>query len=514
MSFIFPTQPGYSYPKSHSVGNEGQAVAIERRTIVPKHTIALGLLVFALLWICQLWVTSVAPPEDNIEQLVWTTSMEWGYYKHPPLPTWLLWPLVKIFGPHSVLTFVLAGLTTLGAIAIMWRFLRDLRGPQYALVALLATVCITYYNRRLDVYNHDTVLMVIVALSAMLTWKAHQSGQIKWWAMLGLCLGLGALTKYQIAVTMTCTLAFWLYAGGWKTRAGKNGFAVMCAVISLIFLPHAIWMVQNEFAPIRYAMESSLGANHAMLGRVSGVLHWVAEQLFNRMAPTWLFLLIASLLLKFSKTSYKANSIRPITAQSTLFAKDSRALLMIWGFLPLVFMPFVGLALGSHLQLRWASPFLIFAIPAVFELLRFKLISVRIPFTPIATAFVLTQGLLLTVSFFISQADAQSFLPNKVKKIDPVELAQAIEEQAQNALGGKICLVSGNTELAGGLAMALKDHPSVLIDGRLDRSPWLTQEKLLNCGTLELTMHSKNADAVLVGQQFPGLSWRAIPAQR
>lgn len=237
MSFIFPTQPGYSYPKSHSVGNEGQAVAIERRTIVPKHTIALGLLVFALLWICQLWVTSVAPPEDNIEQLVWTTSMEWGYYKHPPLPTWLLWPLVKIFGPHSVLTFVLAGLTTLGAIAIMWRFLRDLRGPQYALVALLATVCITYYNRRLDVYNHDTVLMVIVALSAMLTWKAHQSGQIKWWAMLGLCLGLGALTKYQIAVTMTCTLAFWLYAGGWKTRAGKNGFAVMCAVISLIFCP-------------------------------------------------------------------------------------------------------------------------------------------------------------------------------------------------------------------------------------------------------------------------------------
>src|SRR5256885_10565865 len=25
--------------------------------------------------------------KDNLEQLTWVHSLEWGYYKHPPLPT-------------------------------------------------------------------------------------------------------------------------------------------------------------------------------------------------------------------------------------------------------------------------------------------------------------------------------------------------------------------------------------------------------------------------------------------
>ena len=51
----------------------------------------IGGLVFAALWLSLLGFSSFAPPIDNIEQLTWVRSLEWGYYKHPPLPTWLLW---------------------------------------------------------------------------------------------------------------------------------------------------------------------------------------------------------------------------------------------------------------------------------------------------------------------------------------------------------------------------------------------------------------------------------------
>ena len=49
----------------------------------------IGMAVFALAW---LWLSNrivLAPPTDNIEQLIWVRSLEWGYYKHPPLPTWM-----------------------------------------------------------------------------------------------------------------------------------------------------------------------------------------------------------------------------------------------------------------------------------------------------------------------------------------------------------------------------------------------------------------------------------------
>ena len=503
MSFIFPASPDYS-------GQQNQASGSSRAPNISIYIIVAGLLAFATLWLGQLWAISVAPPEDNIEQLIWTTSLEWGYYKHPPLPTWLLWPLVKIFGTQPLLTLVLGGATTLGAIAIMWRLLLSLRGQQYALIALLAALCITYYNRRLDVYNHDTVLMVIVALSAALTWKAHQTGEIKWWAVLGLCLGLGAITKYQIAVTMTCTLAFWLYSNAWKTRRGRLGFAVMCLVISLIFLPHGIWMIQNDFAPIRYAMDSSLGASGDAISRITGASQWLAEQIFNRMAPAWLFLLVAWCLLKLrAPQSFTASSIQPVRRINQR-DRDVRALLLIWGLLPLAFMPFVGLVMGSHLLLRWASPFLIFAIPAAFELFNFTVAKKPIPMRPIWIAFFIVQGLLLVASFWMSYAGGQSKSSNKAKKFDYAQLAQVLEQPAKSALGGTICLISGNTELAGGLAIALSDKPQVLIDGRLDRSPWLTQESLRNCGIVELAMNSQDAAAVPVGQMYPGLSWRAV----
>ena len=54
--------------------------------------IGIGMAVFALAW---LWLSDravLAPPTDNIEQLIWVRSLEWGYYKpvsytHLTLPT-------------------------------------------------------------------------------------------------------------------------------------------------------------------------------------------------------------------------------------------------------------------------------------------------------------------------------------------------------------------------------------------------------------------------------------------
>ena len=60
--------------------------------------VAIGLTLFAAVWLSVLAFTSLSPPADNIEQLTWVRSLEWGYYKHPPLPTWLLWLPVKVFG--------------------------------------------------------------------------------------------------------------------------------------------------------------------------------------------------------------------------------------------------------------------------------------------------------------------------------------------------------------------------------------------------------------------------------
>ena len=133
--------------------------------------VVLGMIAFAAPWLWLLERSTLAPPTDNIEQLTWVRSLEWGYYKHPPLPTWLLWPFVQALGWSAWTTYVLGALCTLGGFFIYWRMLRGMRGGAYALVALLAGLCVTFYNGRLHFYNHEIPLITFVAGAAAACWR-------------------------------------------------------------------------------------------------------------------------------------------------------------------------------------------------------------------------------------------------------------------------------------------------------------------------------------------------------
>ena len=64
------------------------------------------LAVFAWVGWTTTWDTGLYG--DNVEQFVWSHSMELGYYKHPPLPTWLMGMAIAAIGSHWWLTNALA----------------------------------------------------------------------------------------------------------------------------------------------------------------------------------------------------------------------------------------------------------------------------------------------------------------------------------------------------------------------------------------------------------------------
>src|SRR5438045_3237006 len=75
-----------------------------------RHASLHGAVLVALLALVVLWTVPMAafyetPPCDNVEELFWGGSLEWGYYKHPPLPSWLMGPLVSLAGRQAWLTY-------------------------------------------------------------------------------------------------------------------------------------------------------------------------------------------------------------------------------------------------------------------------------------------------------------------------------------------------------------------------------------------------------------------------
>lgn len=210
----------------------------------------MGLLLYAAVWLLHLAYTSLSPPTDNIEQLTWVHSLEWGYYKHPPLPTWLIWVPAQVFGANAWTSYVTGAAFTLGSIGLLWSLLSRLKGPTYASLAALAMLGIAYYNGRLHYYNYNVVPMFCATASLSLCWKAHTTGQLRWWAVLGVALGLGALAKYQIAVTMASVLAFWLHQRGWRDARQRTGLLLAALIVLAILVPHLLWLRTHDFGPI------------------------------------------------------------------------------------------------------------------------------------------------------------------------------------------------------------------------------------------------------------------------
>jgi 4-amino-4-deoxy-L-arabinose transferase-like glycosyltransferase len=473
----------------------------------PAALVGVILVMFGIVWLAMLSYTTLTPPTDNIEQLTWIGSLEAGYYKHPPLPTWLFWLPATLFGATARTSYVVGAVCTLGTIALLWRLLSDLRGSGYALLALLAVLCIAYYNGRLYYYNHNVVLMWFVTASATLCWKAHSTRRLRWWVGLGVALGLGALAKYQIAVTVVCVLAFWLHQRGWRDPVARLGLLLAALISLLLFVPHLQWLRDHDFGPIHYALDSSLGVHRAPSVRWGDSFHWLADQVLNRAAPAWMLLGWAI----YAQPDGPKPTPQDTQVPDTSHDQASRALLLIWGIVPLLFMPLVGLFAGADLQLQWGTPFLLFAVPAAMEISSRWVAWSRRGLKPALKAFVVIQSMLLLVSYLTSLRGPLALQDRHWRTFDGAALAAAIAPRAREALGGRICVVSGPGALAGAMALELPEHPSVLIDGRYDRSPWVDKRVVKTCGAVELSDGAAPLGSEPVGSEFPRLSWRIRP---
>lgn len=378
---------------------------------------------------------------------------------------------------------------------------------------MLAALCITYYNARFTTYNHNTVLMLVSTASAALFWQACSTGRLRWWIGLGVTLGLGMLTKYQIAVSMASVLAFWLHQRGWRDVAQRRGLLLAMLIASLMFVPHLSWLREHDFGPVGYAIESSLGAHLSMPERIVDVLNWLADQLLNRALPAWLLLFSIVMLQRRShrveRTVTTGTAASRANRPTPQRPDDARALILIWGLLPLGFMPLVGLVVGSHLHLPWGTPHLLFAVPAAMELLRSRIRWNSIALRHVTATFLVIQGAAMLMSVGTSAWGPASLRDHHWRSFDSAAMARQLEPALRKALAGsQLVAVSGPEVLAAALAHALPEGPAVVIDGLLDRSPWVDAATLTSGPMLQLQVGKPLPDGVAVGGAYADTWWR------
>src|SRR3546814_74065 len=234
------------------------------------------------LWTVLCGVSHRAPDLDGMEELVWASSLELGYYKHPPVPSWFMHILAQVFGRPVWLTFFAGQLFSALALWFIWRLGCEFTTPRKALMAMLITSTCIYFSLRGTIYNHNTAQLWSIAAATWLFYRALRYQHLSTWFWLGAISAIATMTKYSAVIQFTAFLCFMLRQGSFKDTRNLKGLACALAAFAVVISPHVYWLAIHSFQPLRYA-DSSLDTS-GYLDAFKDILDFTLDQL-ARLSP-------------------------------------------------------------------------------------------------------------------------------------------------------------------------------------------------------------------------------------
>ena len=152
--------------------------------------------------VCVRLFTSNATDLDESEQLLATQRLQWGYGPQPPLYTWLQFPFVQLFGSSMLALALFKNLLLFGIYALTYQNARIITRDH--LLSVAAAVSLFFLPQIAWESQRDLTHSVIVTFSAAATFhvflRLNQSRTLGWYAVFGVCLALGMLSKYSFGV--------------------------------------------------------------------------------------------------------------------------------------------------------------------------------------------------------------------------------------------------------------------------------------------------------------------------
>lgn len=446
-----------------------------------RRALLMLLLVYLVFWPLVATLSHHSLPLDMIEGFVWSLNPQAGYYKHPPLPAWVIAVSVLAFGKQSFALLMLGPLCIVFAMIALWCLARQFLDERLSVVALFLTATQFYFNVLIPEFNHNVIQIPLWALSIALFWAATRRGHWVLFLALGLSLGLCLLAKYSAAL-LYLFLGFWLLIDAESRRQLSAGKVILCiAALLAVASPNLIWLVSHDFQSLNYVQER-MGERLSIVGRASAIAEFFAAQVGINSVMIVLSIWLLTLHAGTSKSGADGERSSHDGASRFLLAAS---------LLPMQISMAVPLIAGRPLRDMWAMMMfttlglaLVHWRPAAFR----RLYSRRW-----LMAWLVFQGLMLAA--YAGNVYYKTQIKHSLTRANfpGPELAALIEKDWQEKTGhAPLRYVVGTTWAAGNVAFYAKATPAVLINGEFGISPWVTPERLSACGHVLLWAPEKS----------------------
>jgi hypothetical protein len=437
----------------------GAASVLERH---PVRCFLLFALCHALLWTLLPVLTQPNAPLDTLEMIYWGHEWQPGYYKHPPLPAWLAEFACSLSTNDVWPTYVLCQLATLGCFWGAFQIGREMRGNATGLLAVALLEGCYYYNFTTTEFNNNVTSRVWWALTILCLYRGVKHHRLVSWILAGVCLGLGMLSKYDTAILAIVMAAFSvIHPAGrqcWKTP----GPAACLVAALLVFAPHVVWLVSNDFPTVNYFLQRS-GSEHQWSSHIILPLKFAVAQA-GAVLP---MLILAVPLIGFRW------KFRKLESAEDRFNRD----FLIWFAIgPFLLVEIVGLLLGVRIRSMWGTAMWSYAGVVLLFFLQLNLNRETFRRTMYRSA--VCAGLIALV--FAGRNSALPHVRGKASRIHfpGRQLASKVDELYRKASGEHLQIVGGPWWEASNVAFYGQKPASVFADLDESINPWMTDQQL------------------------------------
>jgi 4-amino-4-deoxy-L-arabinose transferase-like glycosyltransferase len=373
-------------------------------------------------------------PLDTIEALAWASDFQWGYSKHPPSSAWFSGLVFTIFSNQDWVYYLLSQLFVALSFTIVWKFSEDFFKKQiHRLISVLLLEGIYFYNFTTPEFNVYVCELPFWTLTIFYCWRGIKQNDYISWLLFGFFAGFGVLSHYLFFYLLMALGIFIIYT------IFKKEFNSKCLISLIVFLivllPHLIWLIENNFTTINYALHRAGLEESTFLNHLYYPITFLAKQI-GIIVPFFIMLLFI-----VSKFKYKIN------------LKDKKLIfLIIINIVPLLLIFLTSFFLGTRIRTMWMTPFYLFSGVLCVYVFQNKIYRERLKYFLNVFLFLFILSPSIYVYHSISKKGQRTDYPGK-------EIAQLIQTKWDNAFSNKIEIVFGNVWEAGNLSYHLRSRP-------------------------------------------------------
>ena len=433
----------------------------------------LALLAYVIAWTVLCWLTQPNLPLDMVEMIYWGEQWQWGYHKHPPLPAWIAASVWNLSGHQPIFMYLTAQLTIAATFWAVWQMAREGLSPWLALCAVGVLQGCYYCTYSINDINNTIVTRPFWCLTVLFLYRATKPDSnrpLLYWALTGVMIGLGMLSKYYLGVLVISMMAIPLLLPQARAHLRTAGPWVMAAISLVIFAPHLMWMFHTDFQTIAYALErsSESSASGSWLSHLTAPLDFLLTQT-GAWTPILLITMPALSLAAIWKTTTSLH--RP--SDHTYFRKY--LLIVVAG--PILFYLSVAALTGAGLRSMWGGPLFCFFGVLLIELS--KNAKVQLAETP-AIGLVLRNCLVAATVMWLGLFVRNGLGPLVRDDFSRIHFpGQAVSEEVhrrwKDEVDQPLQMVGGSMFEAGCVGIYSNSQVDVFAKASLINNPWIDE---------------------------------------